>query len=200
MKDELAKRFGKEAIRTVTNQENDASLLSIQTEIEGKNITILMTDGLRNYKMPVAEKWKGREYNELYFCLPSYWDLSEMQNPKFNWVFDWLRKLVNHVKEKETWFGHGHTVYCKSSLSPTMKQEYLLFSDPIFLKNQLSPIEENDKIIHFLSVIPIFKKELDYKQSKGMFKFEKKMLDNNITEILDDFRGSALKRWWFFKR
>jgi len=28
-------------------------------------VTVIVTNGLSDYKMPVPEKWEGREYNEL---------------------------------------------------------------------------------------------------------------------------------------
>lgn len=165
-------------------------------------ITILMTDGLSDYTMPVLEKWKGREHTELFFCLPSYWDLDDHSNPNFNWVYEWLFKLETFVREKETWFGPGHTIPCgnpPAPLSATMKQEYLIFLDPMFMEDALQPVVIGDTSVHFLSVVPLFGDELDYKMGKGTRKIIKKFIARKVDERLDDYRPSVLKsRMLFF--
>lgn len=179
------------------------SFLYFEIEMRSK-IKVLMTKGLSDFKMPVLEKFTGKEYNELYFCLPSYWDLDDQSNENMNWVFEVLFKLQRHVVNKKTWFGNGHTIPYKNpieSISLTMKQKYFFLSDPIFLKNHLLPIKFEDKQIHFLSIIPIYEDEFDYKIGKGTYKFQKKLAQKNVTELLDDYRGTVLKNnWKFFKK
>lgn len=202
MKEELAKRFGAHRVLDVPVSEGEIPLLMLDLEVRGP-ISILMTNGLSDYKMPVPEKVEGREYNELFFCLPSYWEWEDMENARTNWVFKWIQRLSKHVIEKETWFGHGHTMPCgvdMESLSETMTQNHLFLSDPILLENELTPLQVGDKEIHFLGIIPIFSDEMDYKQSKGTFKFLQKLSSKGITEQLDDYRSTALKRSWRLRR
>ncbi len=148
---------------------NDSvSFLQFDVHLKSK-VSVLMTDGFSEYKMPVSEKHEGKERVELYFCLPDYWDLNDTSNPNMNWVFHWLNRLVKHATEKQSWYGHGHTLYCgtsTASLSGTMKQDYFLFLDPMLLQKELMPIEVSGTTIHFLAVIPLFKNEFEYKQRK----------------------------------
>ncbi|MEN9977787.1 MAG: hypothetical protein RLZZ569_412, partial [Bacteroidota bacterium] len=98
----LATRFGAHRVVTLDNPlhpEQSLVLLYLELAIP---VTILMTNGLSNYEMPVSEKWKDRAFNELYFCLPTYWDLEDTSNPNFNWVFEWIYRLETFVKEKQT--------------------------------------------------------------------------------------------------
>lgn len=173
-------------------------------DLESKTpVTVLVTNGLRNYEMPVHEKYEGREFNELYFCLPSYWEWEDLENPQMNWVFNWIQRLVRYVRDKETWFGPGHTMPCGAdmqSLSATMKQNHLLISDPILLESEMAPIDVEGKRVHFLAIIPIFGDEMDYKQARGTFKLMQKFSNKGVTENLDDFRSSALKRRWSLNR
>lgn len=74
-----------------------------------------------------------------------------------------------------------------------MKQEYFIFGDPMFVKEPLAPLELTDKTVHFLSIIPIFGDELDYKIGKGTYKFFKRFVGRKNTEVLDDYRSSILK-------
>lgn len=202
MKEHLIKRFGEHRVSEIPVKENEVPLLILDLELKSP-VTVILTNGLRAYKMPVDEKWKGREYNELYFCLPSYWEWEDTDNTSMNWVFYWIQRLSKFVVENKTWFGHGHTMPCGKDLnplSPTMKQNHFMLSDPLFLEEEMAPILLVDKEVHFLSIIPLFKDEFDYKQSRGTFKFMQKLANSSITEKLDDYRGSALKRSWRLKR
>lgn len=200
MKEELIKRFGEHRVLDVPVKEGQIPLLLLDLELKSP-VTVLVTNGLSNYKMPVPDVMKGYEFNELYFCLPSYWEWEDTENPKMNWVFDWIQRLAAYVQEKQTWFGHGHTMPCgkeAKALSETMKQNHFFLSNPIYLEEALVPIEKGDKTIHFLAIIPVFKDEFEYKQARGTFKFMQKLANKGITEKLDDYRGSVLRGKWSF--
>ena len=202
VKEELVKRFGAHRVLDVPTNEGEIPLIMLDLEIRGP-ISVLMTNGLSDYKMPVPEKLEGREYNELFFCLPSYWEWEDMSNPRTNWVFDWIQRLAKFVVEKETWFGHGHTMPCganMTSLSETMLQNHFILADPMLLENELAPIKVGDKEVHFLAIIPMFPDEMDYKQGKGTFKLLQKFRNKSVTEQLDDFRSTVLQRNWRLRR
>lgn len=198
MKAQLEKRFGEHRVQEVPRKEGQFPLLMLDLELNSP-VSVLVTNGLSNYKMPVSEKWKGREYNELYFCLPSYWEWEDMNNPRTNWVFDKIDFLAKYAIEKETWFGPGHTIPCSKNgepLSETMRQNYFILTKPLLLENELQTIDVDGKKVHFLAIIPIFSDELDYKMGKGTHKLIRKFHQKGITEKLDDFRLSVLKNKW----
>lgn len=160
---------------------------------------VLMTSGLSDYEMPVPEKEIGKEFRELYFCLPNYWEIDETDNPRMNWVLYWIQRLSKYVVEKETWFGNGHTMPCgkeKQPLSDSMKQDHFILLDPIILENKLAPLKVDGKTIHFLSIVPIFEAELNYKLAKGTKKFRNKFIRAGNNEKLDDFRVSVIRNRW----
>lgn len=199
----LADRFGDHRVSSVPILEGCFPLLLIDLELSSP-VTVLMTDGLSDYRMEVPDKLKGREYNELYFCLPSYWDWQDPENPNVNWVFHWIRKLASYAVEKGAWFGPGHTIPSGKNLepfSPVQQQNHLILTDPILLKDHLAPITLGDKTIYFLAVIPIFKDEMNCKQAHGTFKLLQKFNNAGVNEKLDDFRSSVMKgKWRFFPR
>ena len=163
----------------------------------------LMTKGLSDFEMKVHEKHLGEEFNELYFLLPSYWDLEDLQNEKFNWVFPWLNRLHTFVIEKNTWFGHGHTIPCGNpfeALSSSMRQNHFMLTRPIEANLDLKKVETQEKNIGFLGIIPIFEDEMDFKQGKGTAKLMDKLRVSGITEKLDDFRVTSLKKKWRFMK
>lgn len=197
--EKLQERFGAEQVELIPIVDDEIQLALIH--INAANLRVITTIGLSDYCMPVPEKMEGREWNEIFFCLPSYWDLTDRANPSMNWVFDWIQRLAKYVVEKNTWFGPGHTIPCGNpfvSLSSTMRQNHFILVDPILLQSEFQPIQLADKTIHFLGILPIFEEEMDYKQGRGTYKLLKKFNSANITEKLDDFRGSALKSKWRF--
>ncbi len=164
--------------------------------------TVLMTLGLSDYEMPVHEKHQGEEFNELFVLLPSYWNIEDKENERFNWVFSWLQRLKDYVIDRKTWLGHGHTLPCGAEMNPistTMLQNHLILLRPDKVSEDLSPILIEGKTIGFLALIPLFGDEMDYKQGKGTLKLLQKFKNAGVTEQLDDFRKTVLKtRWTFF--
>ncbi len=188
-------RFGAHRVKSIQNPlHNDQELIMLFLELDVP-ITVLMTASLSNYQMPVLEKWVGREFNEIYFCLPTYWDFDDLENPNFSWVYDWIYKLERFVRDRNTWYGPGHTIPTANPevpISNLMKQEYFIFLDPILLQKELAPASIQGKTVHFLSIVPLFGDELDYKMGKGTQKFVRKLIQRNYDEKLDDYRKSIL--------
>jgi hypothetical protein len=193
----LSQRFGSEQCQHVATDSGAIELVLVQ--IPAKHCTLLLTNGLSAYKMPVHEKEVGNEHNELYFCLPSYWDINATELATMNWVFEWINRLAHFVVEKNTWFGHGHTMPCgkdKKELSPTMKQNHFFLSRPIYLEDELTPLQLPDYTVRFLAIIPVFEKEVEYKLHRGTLKFMDKLNTQGVSEKLDDYRGSVMKSKW----
>lgn len=195
----LESQIGEHRVHSFSNGSEDyidLLLLDIETKVP---IKILITDGLSEYKMPVPEKHKGREFNEIYFALPSYWEIEEKENPLMRWPIDQIEKLAKHVVENETWYGPGHTFSNgnpPAPLSENMKQNHLVLTEPILLEDLFQPITLNEKTIHFLAIVPLFEDEFDRKMSSGYFKFVRKFRAKNGNEVLDDFRTSIYKNRW----
>jgi hypothetical protein len=200
--EEMIRRFGADHVVELPVSDGEVPLLLVDMISKGKlQLRILLTNGLSAYNMPVPDKFKDRAYNELFFCLPSYWDLTDKSNTNMNWVFVWIQKLYKHVLEKETWFGPGHTIPCGNpfkALSDTMKSNHLFLVEPMLLKDEMLPFETELKTTYFLAILPIFEDEMDYKRGKGTFKLLEKLANSRISEKLDDYRATCLKRRWMF--
>jgi len=202
LKQALIERLGEHRVLEAPVQDGGIPLLILDLELKSR-VTVIVTNGLSDYKMPVPEKFADQAYKEIYFCLPDYWEWEDTENPQMNWVFPWIQRLAKFVVEKETWFGQGHTMPCGKDaepLSATMKQNYFLLADPILLESPLAPLKVGDKTVHFLSIIPVFKDEFEYKHGRGTFKLLAAFLNKGVTEKLDDFRYSVRKDKWRLKR
>jgi len=191
----LGKRFGEHRIEVKPNPlHNEQQLVFMYLELNVP-VTVISTAKLHEYTMPVSEKWVGREYSEICFCLPAHWDLDDLQNPNFNWVYEWLYQLERFVLDRNTWFGPGHSIPCgnpPSAISPLMKQDHFLFAEPMFLGEELTPLNVDGKTVYFLTILPIFVDELDYKNVKGTYKFIKRFLAKKNDERIDEYRKSIM--------
>ena len=195
VKAELSDRFGAHRVHELPVKEGEIPLIMLDLELKTP-VSVLMTNGLRDYTMPVPDKADDSPHAEIFFCLPSYWEWEDMDNPRTNWIFHWIQRLAKYVQEKETWFGYGHTMPCgkdMESLSETMKQNHFFLMRPMLLEQQLVPLQVGDKEVHFIAIVPIFPDEMDYKQGKGTLKLLKKFINKGVNENLDDFRSSVLK-------
>jgi hypothetical protein len=93
----LTIRFKSSKIRTLHKTiEDDFSLIVIELNLRSP-LTLIMTDGLRAYEQPVDDTKNGQKFIELFFCLPSYWDLNE---PNDDWVLEWLQIQFNRFLKK----------------------------------------------------------------------------------------------------
>ncbi len=193
----LKAHFGDSNVSTI-HHDFGTFLLITSSDFSG---TLLMTSDFSTFKMNVHEKHVGEEFAELYFYLPNYWVINDLDNPNMNWVFPWLKRIKEYVQNNNTWLGHGHTMPCgkeMNSLSSTMTQNHFIISKPIAWEKHLQPLVVEEKTIFFLAVIPLFPDEMDYKQGKGTAKLFDKFRHQGVTEKLDDYRKSVLKSKWKF--
>lgn len=198
MVEALKKRFGDNRVRVLSEGEDGLGLILLDLELKSP-VKVLMTNGFRFYNQPIPETGKNAKFVELYFCLPSYWELEELDNPNFNWIYEWIQRIPAFVQEKNTWIGHGHTFSIgedRAQLSPNMKQDHLLIVKPLLLEEHLKPVGCAEGEIQPLAIIPIFSDEWDYKQGKGTLKLLRKLQSKGVDETLDDFRTTVLKSKW----
>lgn len=158
--------------------------------------SILTTEGLSNYTMPFRDTENNAPHVELCFALPSYWDL-DFASENSVWVLEKIKFLAEFVINRETHFWDGHTIANANPNKPfstTMKQDFLLFSKPLLYQEELGEITLAEKSITPLFLIPIFNKEFEHKLSRGVLSLKKKLVNHNVSEILDDYRTSSIQK------
>ena len=192
----LIQVFGGANVSQVYKIDDTVSVFAIDL-IVPKRVKLLMTCGLSSHKMNTPDHLKSENSCEIYFCVPDYWEILNDINPNTNWIIKWLDLIVNYIKSSENWFGAGHTIKCgvdKLPLSPTMKQDYFVFSNPLLLSEELANLKMLDLDTNFFALVPLFEKEYEYKQRKGIEKFTLKMRAVGMSEKLDEYRLPLIKR------
>lgn len=198
----LIDRLGEHRVHTMKNPVHpDQELFVLYLEL-AVPVTVIMTSNLSEYKMPVSEKWKGREFNEIFFALPAYWELEDKENETLTALFDWIYRLQDFVMSKETWFGPGHSIPCGNPSGPIsnlLKQDNFILLNPMFMEDIFQPLSLGNKLVHLLAIVPVFSDELEYKMVKGTHKFVRKFYQKKFDERIDEFRKSMMNsRFKFF--
>ena len=168
-----------------TNQEYHFEIIHlISSELKCQ---LLYTKGLSDYIQPVNEISKELERIELYFLLPDYWDLK-----KSNWPVYWLNRIAQVPQKNKTWFGIGDTLPAGNPLEHIdgkLKASYFIISEPIFLE-QLKTESE----VKYLAVIPIFRKEFDFKMQNSAALLFNKLKEKSYSEMIDEYRQPAARK------
>ncbi|WP_322509435.1 suppressor of fused domain protein [Anaerolinea sp.] len=170
-----------------------------------RNFFTLVTSGMSQRPMkapPGAEKF---QYAELMICLPSYWLLTDeaLQDETFYWPIRQLKTLARFPHEYDTWLWYGHTIANGEPARPFARNTK--FSGIILGLPVLSPqdswtleITEN-KTVFFLSVIPLYRDEMEMKLKKGSEDLFERFDQQGVNELLNLKRPSVYKkRWWIF--
>lgn len=161
-------------------QKNDEFNFSI-FQIKQKNYQLIFTEGLANFPQPVDEVNKSLQKIELYFCLPDYWDIKIK-----SWPVHWLNRIAQVPQKNKTWFGIGDTLPAGNPPQPVDEKflaEYFILHEPVLLKEEL-----NNSGFKWLAVIPIYKKEFEFKTQNSSTALVQKFEQHNITELVDVYR------------
>jgi len=182
----------------IIRKEKDFDIIQFSLIFQEEKYTVVTTSGLSNYEMPVTENYKDRSRIEFCTVVDHLWDFNDAQN---QWIYEKLAWLGNYLLERKTWFSIGHTIpngKPAQAISNSFSQQYFYFDDPTLLSEELKPIEADERLVHFLCLLPISEKELNYKMSRSNFKFKKKLASENVTEVLELYRPDCVTKKFGF--
>ena len=162
---------------------------------------LLSTTSMHKVPMPMPEKYADQARIELYFMLPSYWNIDE-QDPLFHWAMVTLVRIKKYL-EQGHWAINGNTFNLTNLPEGRFKAagfSALMLMAPMAMSELVNPISIGDEIIHFKALCPLSAKEKDVKEARGHQKFLERMNVQGMSECIDEFRGSIVKsRLLFWK-
>ena len=181
-----------------SNEEYNFSIYLYQSD--SFSPSILFTKGLseRN-QLELAEVAENvYPFIELYFYLPTYWNLDSFEQ---SWPLDILEKIAKVPQKNNTWFGPGDTLPANKEQPPAridahFEQNYFILSQPL-TKKAIGELEGISWDVDFLAVIPIFNQEFEFKRSRSSYEFFDKFVSKNNSELLDQYREPVAKKRFF---
>ena len=154
----------------------------------------LVTSGMSDLPMTVAEGSDCPEYAELMVTLPANWKLDQasFDEEKWYWPIRLLKSLARLPHKHNTWLSFGHTIPNGDPEEPYAPE--VPFTGAIVLPPVTTPPEfahlsiPNTKDIQFYAVVPLYPEEMALKLQKGS------------NELLDRFDRNGLNDWIDLKR
>jgi hypothetical protein len=165
----------------------------------------LITSGMSDLKMDIPDHIDSPEYLELMVTLPYDWEITDESflNEKWYWPVRQLKYLARMPHKYSTWFGFGHTIPNGDPAEAYDKSTGL--SGLIILPAATVPSEfrsltiNDEKTIHFMSLVPLYGEEMQLKLDKGSDALIEKFIEHKLNDIIIPNRKNlAKKRFWFF--
>jgi Suppressor of fused protein (SUFU) len=165
-----------------------------------RNYHTLVTSGMSDRAMAAPDPTV--RFAELMICLPPAWPLTQeaFQDERNYWPLRWLKILARLPHEHDSWLFASHTVPNGDPPKPFAENTQfccaLLFMPLLFEDGFRTLQASEDKTIHFLSLIPLYREEMDFKLSKGFEPLLERLESIRVTELLSPGRKNVCKKRW----
>lgn len=160
----------------------------------------LVTSGMSDLPMSVPAGAEVPAYIELHMTLPHDWRLnqSDFEDERWYWPIRLLKTLARLPHKHRTWLGWGHTIPNGDPAEPYSSQSALcgaLIMPSVSVPDSFRQLTvREDKVITFLSVVPLHKGEMDLKLRAGTDALTDRFDRYKITDIIDPARRDVSKR------
>jgi hypothetical protein len=129
-------------------------------------------------------------YAELLICLPPDWNLEQedFKDEANYWPIRWLKMLARLPHQYSTWLFTGHTVPNGDPPRPFADNTELccaLLLTPMLFDLDFLILELDDRQVHFLALVPLYREEMEYKMRQGVSALLDRCADAGVTELLD---------------
>lgn len=154
----------------------------------------LVTSGMSQRPMKVPEGAEAFAYTELVLNLPADWPMmieSWRDDANF-WPIRLLKTLARFPHEQDTWLCMGHTIgESGKPYGPGTRQCAALIAPCISAPKGFFWLSMADKTIGFLSVIPLYPEELEFKRRMGLDALYGKLEEAGVGDCIAPDRPSA---------
>ncbi len=162
-----------------------------------RNFYTLITSGMSSKPIKAAASTPNLNYAELMLCLPAKWNLtaSGLKDEGNFWPIRWLRLLGRMPHEYHTRLWVSHTIPNGDPVKPfaaNTKLCCMFLSVPTLCPDGFIRLDlDEKKTIFFLSVIPIYKEEMELKLNEGGNSLAQALEAANVNELIDINRRNA---------
>ena len=133
-----------------------------------KHCCTVVTMGMGAHEMTVKDR-KGtviRNRAELVFSLPPGWNTESFDNEDF-WPFT-LTEIIAKMPVKDgTWLSQGHTISFDTNFADSTQFCGALLVTPPNGEDARICNLDNNEVVRFYQVIPLYRREIDYKNKFG---------------------------------
>jgi len=167
-----------------------------------RNFYTLVTCGMGMQPMTVPEGAEAYSYAELMLCLPAHWPMSEaaFQHEENYWPIRALKTIARIPHEYNTWLYLAHTIPNGDPAEPygdNTKLSGAIISVPSTVpaaREFFTLTAAPGKDVHFFSLLPLYKEEMDFKLNQGAEPLFEKLEAAGIDELLRPDRKNVCKK------
>ncbi|WP_284238203.1 suppressor of fused domain protein [Paenibacillus glycanilyticus] len=167
-----------------------------------RNFITLITCGMSSLPMTVPKGAEAFRYAELMICLPADWEMSEesLKKEDHYWPIGNLKMLARLPHEYNTWFYTDHTIPNGDPAEPYASNTKLSGMMVTIPSTVESPEEfftlklHEHKDVHFFSITPLYKEEMNYKLKHGADAMLAKLEQAGVSQIVDPNRKNTCKK------
>lgn len=155
----------------------------------GRNFFTLVTTGMSERPMISADEPTEKTFAELVLCLPSGWKVHPQYfvAEKYYWPFRLLKSLARMPHVLHTVLGWGHTIQYDENMSPydtSVAFSGCILLNPISVPDEFVELEYENRAIEFLSVVPLFPRELVLAREHGSDRLADFLENAGVAELV----------------
>lgn len=169
-----------------------------------RNFITLVTSGMSSKPMNAPYDFQKFKFAELLICLPPDWDLSEsgFGDEQYYWPIKCLRNLALGPHANDTWLWTDHIIPNGEPPRPYASDTKLccaLISKPILFRQEFAFLKlDENRIVHFLAVIPIYKEEMLVMRRRGRDALREILEGAKVNELMNIHRRNTAKFFGLF--
>ncbi|MGD0612349.1 MAG: suppressor of fused domain protein [Anaerolineales bacterium] len=159
----------------------------------------LVTCGMSSRPMNAPYDFQKFKFAELLICLPPDWDLSEgvFNDEQKYWPIKCLRNLALRPHANDSWLWTDHIVPNGEPPKPYASDTKLcgaLISKPTLFRQDFVFLRLDDnRIVHFLSVVPLYKEEMMVMRRRGQEALREMLDAARVNELMNIHRRNTVK-------
>ena len=160
----------------------------------------LLTSGMSDLDMRVPKGLEDLALAEVCLCLPREWPLAMddfgWREPRYFWPIALLKNAAKYPHINQTWLSWGHSVGSVERPEPLNSETdftgVMLLNPATFPEGADAVETEDGRTIHYLALVPLLEQEMRFKQEFDSDALEEKLVEADITELLNPTRLSAV--------
>ncbi|YCM42530.1 suppressor of fused domain protein [Verrucomicrobiaceae bacterium 227] len=160
---------------------------------EGRPWQTIVTSGMGDLAMSTPEDAPAFNRAELVLRLPAGWPLDQdsLGNEANYWPLRTLKFLARLPHQLNTWFGSGHTIPLgEGDLLPGFAG--VILGPPHWAPESFASAAFPDgSLLHFLSVIPLYQSEMDFKLANGADALFEKLWNSGGWDLIQPGRPAV---------
>lgn len=162
-------------------------------------VRTLVTAGISDRAMNVADGSNAASYIELMMTLPRSWpfDAEARENARWRWPLDQLRSIARSGSRSIGW---GETISNGDPPQPLGSGTKLcgaVIVPSLLVPQAFYELQTGARSIAFFSVLPLYKEELELQATCGVNQLFERLLDAGVKDFIDPRRKNVARRKWF---